>query len=71
MKYSFGGSKFQVVWIAYLTADSKSLQKTDNGKCLSFLNNPSGIPSKIASKLFDVVLYIEKGGTYLFFENGI
>ena len=30
----------------------------------------SGTPSKIPSKLFDVVLYIEKGGTYLFLENG-
>ena len=29
----------------------------------------SGTPSKIPSKLFDVVLYTEKGGIYLFFEN--
>ena len=31
----------------------------------------SGTPSKIPSKLFDVVLYIEKGGTYLFWKMEI
>ena len=69
MKNSYGRSKFQVVWISYLTADSESSQKTDNWKCLSFLNIPSGTPSKILSKIFNVVLYIEKGRTYLFLEN--
>ena len=69
MKNSYGRSKFQVVWISYLTADSESSQKTDNWKCLSFLNIPSGTPSKIPSKLFHIVLYIEKGRTYLFLEN--
>ena len=64
-----GGQNFKLFGLHIWLQIRNPHEKLVNGS-VSFLNIPSGTPSKMASKLFDLVLYIEKGGTYLFFETG-